>query len=384
VLKDIAVMSASGAEILCTVCDSASSDAITLPCGNIACASCLKDDFNGGVLFCQSCLKSHRGENLHQLHADESDCLDFTVTSADTLSVGDGSLDAGAAATVGAGCIRACTDIPFVSCAFAGCSARALCDDCCCAHSAQEKCKCIPSPSVAEETVLSPACVFRRLFKQENLDIVHAVRIIESARELLTAESNVLVLDAPVVTVGDIHGQFYDLCDILRQLDGISTGDVFTGTGSNLNPDTGATECDLLFDFLLNGSHQLLFLGNYVNRGSFSCEVMLGLLALKIAFPTRVHLLRGNHECSSLTHHFGFRQECVGKYGLVVYHLFCSLFKALPLAATVRTKFGVLLACHGGPSPAVRSLADLQNINRWVTLLCLVDADADTRIGLAY
>lgn len=44
-----------------------------------------------------------------------------------------------------------------------------------------------------------------------------------------------------------------------------------------------------------------------MDRGEFSCEVLLYLLALKVAHPKNVHLIRGNHECRSLTTHFGFK-----------------------------------------------------------------------------
>lgn len=52
---------------------------------------------------------------------------------------------------------------------------------------------------------------------------------------------------------------------------------------------------------------QYLFLGDYVDRGLFSCEVALYLIALKTAFPQKVYLIRGNHETANQTGACGFK-----------------------------------------------------------------------------
>lgn len=91
-------------------------------------------------------------------------------------------------------------------------------------------------------------------------------------------EPNLITLENPLTIVGDIHGQFYDLVGIL--------------------------------DRLPLGREKILFLGDYVDRGCFSLEVLVILLCIKINWPSRTILLRGNHECEQMTSHFNFRQEC--------------------------------------------------------------------------
>ncbi|EDU42183.1 serine/threonine-protein phosphatase 4 catalytic subunit [Pyrenophora tritici-repentis Pt-1C-BFP] len=118
------------------------------------------------------------------------------------------------------------------------------------------------------------------------------------ARELLIEEGNVVGVDAPVT--------FHDLMELFRV-----GGDV---------PDTN-----------------YLFMGDFVDRGFYSLESFLLLLCLKVRYPDRITLIRGNHESRQITTVYGFYDECLRKYGSAnVWRYCCEVFDYLALGALVQ------------------------------------------------
>jgi len=146
------------------------------------------------------------------------------------------------------------------------------------------------------------------------------------ARELLAEEYNVVKVDAPVTICGDIHGQFYDLLELFK-------------VGGD-SPDTN-----------------YLFLGDFVDRGYHSVETFLLLLALKIRYPDRLTMLRGNHESRQITQVYGFYDECLRKYGSITVWKECTeVFDYLPLACIIENK---IFAVHGGLSPNITKIDEV-------------------------
>jgi serine/threonine-protein phosphatase 2B catalytic subunit len=76
-------------------------------------------------------------------------------------------------------------------------------------------------------------------------------------------------------------------------------------------------------------------------------------------------MLRGNHESIAMTETFTFRQEVLDKYGgdEALYDTFIDCFEGLQLAATINDDY---LCMHGGISPELKLVEQINDINRFV------------------
>lgn len=157
----------------------------------------------------------------------------------------------------------------------------------------------------------------------------------EKVKEIFLEESNVQPISAPVTICGDIHGQFYDLCELFR-----NGGDI---------PNA-----------------KYVFLGDYVDRGYNSVETLEYLLCLKLKYPNHITLLRGNHESRQISKTYGFYDEIQKKYGNTnCWNYFMEIFDFMSIAAIIE---GKIFCVHGGLSPLISTVDQIRLINRKIEI----------------
>lgn len=127
-----------------------------------------------------------------------------------------------------------------------------------------------------------------------------------------------------LAVISDLHGDSYSLFRILDEIN--------------------------YEKFLSRPKNKLVFLGDYVDRGSDSVSVIYAVCHLKHAYPDSVVLMRGNHESPAEfpfpSHDLPYRiRERFGNSGRDVYGRLLSMFKLLTLGTVVPDR---LLLVHGG------------------------------------
>jgi predicted phosphodiesterase len=105
----------------------------------------------------------------------------------------------------------------------------------------------------------------------------------------------------------------------------------------------------------LDGNSRLIFLGDYVDRGTDSRANIDYLLCLKLAYPASLFLLQGNHEGYGILRFYpaDFWRSLNAELG----ELYAQMLLRLPLAVSV----GDIMALHGA-LPDVKSLSEVNRI----------------------
>jgi len=151
--------------------------------------------------------------------------------------------------------------------------------------------------------------IHRKYVYQILLQIVTLLRSLPTLIDIDIPPSNEFTV------CGDVHGQFYDVLNLFK----------LNGMPSTTNP--------------------YLFNGDFVDRGSFSIEVIVLFLSFKLLYPSHFHLLRGNHESLTMNSIYGFQGEVTSKVDSECFNLFTEAFNYLPLAACLNKR---VLVVHGG------------------------------------
>ena len=174
----------------------------------------------------------------------------------------------------------------------------------------------------------------------------HIIALTKACQEVVASQPIVLRLNTPIKVFGDIHGQYDDLMRFFE----------LWGEPSE-NPSRGDIN-----------SIDYLFLGDYVDRGIYSLETICLLMALKIKYPDKIHLLRGNHEDHLINSTFGFFEECEYRLSddglcdeLNVFKIINEFFEYLPLVAIVENE---IVCVHGGIGSCFTDISDVEKMQR--------------------
>lgn len=151
----------------------------------------------------------------------------------------------------------------------------------------------------------------------------------QDAINSLKNQSQLIDVSIPAYVIGDLHGNLHDLVRIWTMI-----------------PDP--------FD------KTILFLGDFVDRGDYSLEICLLILALRIQYPRQIFLIRGNHEFSNINAKYGFKSDIEKIFDSdKLWEKFNEVFSYIPLCAILGGKF---FCVHGGLSPQLTrpiNIADL-------------------------
>jgi len=160
--------------------------------------------------------------------------------------------------------------------------------------------------------------------------------IIDRSKLIILKESMLLQIPkGKMLIIGDLHGDF----GALKQIADLTLDNQHHG---------------LRYD-------NIVFLGDYIDRGGQQVETINFLLILKLLFPNQVVLLRGNHEDIYINSEYGFKDEVQSKCGPEFFLLYNELFSILPLAAKTWNQYFLV---HGGIPKSQETISTITDLPR--------------------
>ncbi len=181
-------------------------------------------------------------------------------------------------------------------------------------------------------------------------DIINV--LCKKVKSVLAKTPSLIRLKPGVKIFGSLHGQYGDLMRFFRQY------------GVPDNDPTFEKKSDI-------EALEYLFLGNFIDRGKNSLEVICLLFALKLKFPSQIHLLRGSHEDIVINRNEGLYQECKERLGEnpdakgSVFNHVNEVFEYLSYGALIGER---ILCIHSGIGENVKTLAQIEKIRKPFTI----------------
>jgi hypothetical protein len=144
-----------------------------------------------------------------------------------------------------------------------------------------------------------------------------------------------------IAVVGDLHGDdatLPQICDLLAE--------------------EGFFTC--LSGKLLAEDFQIVFLGDYADKGPKGLGVWSQILELKNRNPNQVFITRGNHECARVHarqsskpgQHTRFYQEIIQEFGICegpeIFESFLNFYRFLQFGLVLKCGKSYIVCCHGG------------------------------------
>eukprot|EP01065_Artemidia_motanka_P029728 TRINITY_DN35814_c0_g1_i1.p1 TRINITY_DN35814_c0_g1~~TRINITY_DN35814_c0_g1_i1.p1 ORF type:complete len:725 (+),score=221.66 TRINITY_DN35814_c0_g1_i1:67-2175(+) len=198
--------------------------------------------------------------------------------------------------------------------------------------------------------------------------------VIAAGLAALQPEPNLLRFEGRVVIVGPLRGHFYDLLSVLTTVGDPDGSPEPPAAKGKPTPERPFVPCAAVTrPVRLRSGTKWLFLGDMIDGGPFSSQVLLFLLALKASHPEQVYLLRGrretkDHEWDPKGRSCLLKTELERRYGGVagasvadMWKDVCDVFGALPVVAVVNRRYWC--AC-GGIGPNLTTPADLDTRDR--------------------
>jgi protein phosphatase len=175
------------------------------------------------------------------------------------------------------------------------------------------------------------------------------ISLINEAQNIFEKDKSLIQVRSPCKIFGNLFGQYSDLMRF------------FSSFG---NPSETNQMGDI---YIMN----YIFLGNCIDLGFESLEVIFLLIALKVKYPNNIYLIRGNHEDINVNSFNGLSDECKEKLNDnikspdSIFMKLNNLFNYFPLGITIDQH---ILCVHSGIGNNIKSISEIENINRPVNI----------------